>query len=205
MYSSSLSCLFQIKRYFVSFWNGVDLRYRLLKGPKIRISIAGIIISRVSWFIRNYHKSHMTWTVDKNLVYWVTFCDYVTIILSCLSFRMYECGKNYCSARERDSLYRPFSFVFLKPPLRLWMEIKERKLVNILIFARTLFIHNNPGLKWFILLCRFCEWYFKFQHCRVEFVQVKWMSRAFYPMSLVQRGFNQWSSTRQSIFLNLQC
>lgn len=38
----------QIKRYFVSFWNGVDLRYRLLKGPRIRISIAGIIISRVS-------------------------------------------------------------------------------------------------------------------------------------------------------------
>lgn len=38
----------QIKRYFVSFWNGVDLRYKLLKGPKIRVSIAGIIISRVS-------------------------------------------------------------------------------------------------------------------------------------------------------------
>lgn len=37
----------QIKRYFVSFWNGVDMRYRLLKGPKIRVSIAGIIISRV--------------------------------------------------------------------------------------------------------------------------------------------------------------
>lgn len=37
-----------IKRYFVSFWNGVDLRYKLLKGPKIRISIAGIIISRVT-------------------------------------------------------------------------------------------------------------------------------------------------------------
>ncbi|XP_050506301.1 uncharacterized protein LOC114333699 isoform X3 [Diabrotica virgifera virgifera] len=36
----------QIKRYFVSFWNGVDLRYKLLKGPKIRVSIAGIIISR---------------------------------------------------------------------------------------------------------------------------------------------------------------
>ncbi|CAB0042865.1 unnamed protein product [Trichogramma brassicae] len=35
-----------VKRYFVSFWNGVDLRYKLLKGPKIRISIAGIIISR---------------------------------------------------------------------------------------------------------------------------------------------------------------
>lgn len=38
----------QVKRYFISFWNGVDLRYRLLKGPRIRISIAGIIISRVS-------------------------------------------------------------------------------------------------------------------------------------------------------------
>lgn len=38
----------QIKRYFVSFWNGVDLRYKLLKGPKIRVSIAGIIVSRVS-------------------------------------------------------------------------------------------------------------------------------------------------------------
>lgn len=37
----------QIKRYFVSFWNGVDLRYKLLKGPRVRISIAGIIISRV--------------------------------------------------------------------------------------------------------------------------------------------------------------
>lgn len=41
----------QIKRYFVSFWNGVDLRYKLLKGPRIRISIAGIIISRVSLII----------------------------------------------------------------------------------------------------------------------------------------------------------
>jgi hypothetical protein len=37
----------EIKKYFVSFWNGVDLRYKLLKGPKVRISIAGIIISRV--------------------------------------------------------------------------------------------------------------------------------------------------------------
>lgn len=37
----------QIKRYFISFWNGVDLRYKLLKGPRVRISIAGIIISRV--------------------------------------------------------------------------------------------------------------------------------------------------------------
>lgn len=39
----------QVKRYFVSFWNGVDLRYKSLKGPKVRISIAGIIISRVNF------------------------------------------------------------------------------------------------------------------------------------------------------------
>ena len=39
----------EIKKYFVSFWNGVDLRYKLLKAPKVRISIAGIIISRVKW------------------------------------------------------------------------------------------------------------------------------------------------------------
>lgn len=44
----------QVKRYFVSFWNGVDLRYKLLKGPKVRISIAGIIISRVSNTLKFY-------------------------------------------------------------------------------------------------------------------------------------------------------
>jgi len=35
-----------IKRYVISFWNGVDLRYKLLKAPSVKISIAGIIISR---------------------------------------------------------------------------------------------------------------------------------------------------------------
>ncbi|KYN19029.1 A disintegrin and metalloproteinase with thrombospondin motifs 1 [Trachymyrmex cornetzi] len=35
----------QAIRYLVSFWNGVDLRYRLLTTPKIRLNIAGIIIS----------------------------------------------------------------------------------------------------------------------------------------------------------------
>ncbi|XP_054720921.1 A disintegrin and metalloproteinase with thrombospondin motifs like [Uloborus diversus] len=36
----------QIKRYFVSFWNGVDLRYKALSNPKIRISLAGIIVAK---------------------------------------------------------------------------------------------------------------------------------------------------------------
>ncbi|KAG8181839.1 hypothetical protein JTE90_003986 [Oedothorax gibbosus] len=35
-----------IKRYFVSFWNGVDLRYKSLSNPKIRISLAGIIVAK---------------------------------------------------------------------------------------------------------------------------------------------------------------
>ncbi|XP_064485068.1 A disintegrin and metalloproteinase with thrombospondin motifs like isoform X2 [Ornithodoros turicata] len=36
-----------IKRYFVSFWNGVDLRYRLLSGPpKVKISLAGMIVAK---------------------------------------------------------------------------------------------------------------------------------------------------------------
>ena len=39
-----------IKRYVISFWNGIDLRYKLLKDPGVKISIAGIIISRVSIF-----------------------------------------------------------------------------------------------------------------------------------------------------------
>jgi len=36
----------KIKSYYVSFWNGADLRYKLLDSPKVKISIAGIIISR---------------------------------------------------------------------------------------------------------------------------------------------------------------
>ncbi|XP_018019563.1 uncharacterized protein LOC108676018 isoform X2 [Hyalella azteca] len=36
----------KIKSYYVSFWNGADLRYKLLRDPKVKISIAGIIISR---------------------------------------------------------------------------------------------------------------------------------------------------------------
>lgn len=54
----------QIKRYFVSFWNGVDLRYKLLKGPKIRISIAGIIVSRVSTLF--YYKSTKVYDININ-------------------------------------------------------------------------------------------------------------------------------------------
>lgn len=38
----------QAKRYIVAFWNGVDLRYRILTNPKIRLNIAGIIIAMVN-------------------------------------------------------------------------------------------------------------------------------------------------------------
>lgn len=35
----------RVKEYVVSFWNAVDLRYRYFEDPKIRLNIAGIIIS----------------------------------------------------------------------------------------------------------------------------------------------------------------
>lgn len=35
-----------IKKYFVSFWNGVDLRYKLLTHPVIKISLAGMIVAK---------------------------------------------------------------------------------------------------------------------------------------------------------------
>ena len=40
-----------VKRYFISFWNGVDLRYKLLTHPRIRVSLAGMIVAKVSVFL----------------------------------------------------------------------------------------------------------------------------------------------------------
>lgn len=40
-----------VKRYFISFWNGVDLRYKLLTHPQIRVSLAGMIVAKVNLFI----------------------------------------------------------------------------------------------------------------------------------------------------------
>ena len=37
-----------VKRYFISFWNGVDLRYKLLAHPQIRVSLAGMIVAKVT-------------------------------------------------------------------------------------------------------------------------------------------------------------
>ena len=37
-----------VKRYFISFWNGVDLRYKLLSHPRIRVSLAGMIVAKVN-------------------------------------------------------------------------------------------------------------------------------------------------------------
>ena len=38
-----------VKRYFISFWNGVDLRYKLLAHPQIRVSLAGMIVAKVCY------------------------------------------------------------------------------------------------------------------------------------------------------------
>ncbi|GFY57111.1 a disintegrin and metalloproteinase with thrombospondin motifs 1 [Trichonephila inaurata madagascariensis] len=35
-----------VKRYFISFFNGVDLRYKLLHHPRVRISLAGMIVAK---------------------------------------------------------------------------------------------------------------------------------------------------------------
>lgn len=44
-----------VKRYFISFWNGVDLRYKLLSNPQIRVSLAGMIVAKVSTYRRPVH------------------------------------------------------------------------------------------------------------------------------------------------------
>ncbi|XP_058796892.1 A disintegrin and metalloproteinase with thrombospondin motifs like [Phymastichus coffea] len=41
----SLQTISEVRRYIVSFWNAVDLRYRVFVNPKIRLNIAGIIIA----------------------------------------------------------------------------------------------------------------------------------------------------------------
>lgn len=40
-----------VKRYFISFWNGVDLRYKLLSHPRIRVSLAGMIVAKVMYLL----------------------------------------------------------------------------------------------------------------------------------------------------------
>lgn len=38
---------YDVHRYFIGFWNGVDLRYKSLTNPNIRINLAGMIIAKV--------------------------------------------------------------------------------------------------------------------------------------------------------------
>jgi hypothetical protein len=49
-----------VKRYFISFWNGVDLRYKLLSHPRIRVSLAGMIVAKVRLnYCSNRHHKEM--------------------------------------------------------------------------------------------------------------------------------------------------
>ena len=53
---ADLSVLFRIhggnieavSKYMAAFWNAVDLRFREVNNPKIRLNIAGLIIPQVS-------------------------------------------------------------------------------------------------------------------------------------------------------------
>lgn len=37
--------------YVLSFWNAVDLRYRVFRSPDVRLNIAGIILSEVIYIV----------------------------------------------------------------------------------------------------------------------------------------------------------
>lgn len=43
--------------YMAAFWNGVDLRFRQLKDPEVRLNIAGLVIATVRTFTINYIKN----------------------------------------------------------------------------------------------------------------------------------------------------
>ena len=40
--------------YLVPFWNGVDLRYKLLKSPEVKLNIAGIILAQVIYYFNKF-------------------------------------------------------------------------------------------------------------------------------------------------------
>ncbi|XP_044596778.1 A disintegrin and metalloproteinase with thrombospondin motifs adt-1-like [Cotesia glomerata] len=47
----------EILVYLLSYWNGVDMRFRGIKNPKIRLNIAGIMFAQDPWslsYIKNY-------------------------------------------------------------------------------------------------------------------------------------------------------
>ncbi|OXU29212.1 hypothetical protein TSAR_005337 [Trichomalopsis sarcophagae] len=44
-YFRSLHNFAEVKRYIISFWNAVDLRYRVFVNPEVRLNIAGIIVA----------------------------------------------------------------------------------------------------------------------------------------------------------------
>ncbi|XP_057327771.1 A disintegrin and metalloproteinase with thrombospondin motifs like [Microplitis mediator] len=47
----------EIILYLLSYWNGVDMRFRSIQNPKIRLNIAGLIFAQDPWvlsYIRNY-------------------------------------------------------------------------------------------------------------------------------------------------------
>ncbi|XP_066590307.1 A disintegrin and metalloproteinase with thrombospondin motifs like [Prorops nasuta] len=47
------------KRYILAFWNGVDLRYRMLTNPRIRFNLAGIIIALDNGAVPYVHQNRI--------------------------------------------------------------------------------------------------------------------------------------------------
>lgn len=97
----------------MSFWNGVDMRYKLLKGPKIRISIAGIIISRVTNFAQTilssiflpFLFSNLKWqTIEMKVIFDISFIFISSISL--LFFLFKKQGRDATPYLERNRVGR---------------------------------------------------------------------------------------------------
>ena len=46
-----------VAKYMAAFWNAVDLRFREISNPKIRLNIAGLIIPQVNAIMNSKSKN----------------------------------------------------------------------------------------------------------------------------------------------------
>ncbi|XP_043274568.1 A disintegrin and metalloproteinase with thrombospondin motifs 10-like isoform X2 [Venturia canescens] len=64
--SKEESKLLSLLEYVLAFWNGVDLSYRHLENPGIRIHIAGIAIATDLWATPPIQKNHLGFSFDQD-------------------------------------------------------------------------------------------------------------------------------------------
>ncbi|GIY63983.1 a disintegrin and metalloproteinase with thrombospondin motifs 5 [Caerostris extrusa] len=75
----------QARRYYVSFWNGVDLRYKSLSNPKIKICLAGIIVAKSKEATPYLERNRLPlptetqWTQPVPSLTWQSICTWNTV------------------------------------------------------------------------------------------------------------------------------